>query len=107
MKHLLSFFALLASLFAAEAAPKAWNILSPDGKIELEVTVGDHIEYSVKHCGDLMLAPSRIGMKLVGGEVYDASARFVRARKSASDNIIHSNLYRKSEIREMLTREVV
>lgn len=100
MKHLLSFFALLASLFAAEAGPRVWTLHSPDERLEMEVTVGDHIEYSVKHCGDLMLAPSRIGMKLVGGEVYDASARFVRARKTACDNIIHSSLYRKSEIRD-------
>lgn len=96
-----SLMMIVAGLATGALAQKQFTLASPDGKLTSEISVGDIIEYSVSHNGDLMLAKSPLSMtlddsksfgvksKLVGSSTKTVNQTFdtpVYKRKSVSDN---------------------
>ena len=74
----------IALLLPATVSAKDYKILSPDGKTEVVVSEGKPLVWSVKRCGEVLLCPSEISLKLEGGAVYGNGSKFrkaVRRRK--------------------------
>lgn len=54
-----------------QAAPaKNYNLTSPDGKLKVDVSVGDNITWSLNHIEDALIVDSPISMTLSDGVVY-------------------------------------
>ena len=82
------------------AAPKSYELSSPDGTVRTVVTVGDDVNYSVWKNSDRLLNPSVISMDLMDGSSYDASVKLQKVERSTVDNTLDALFYKKDKIRE-------
>jgi alpha-glucosidase len=81
-------------------AQKQLKLLSPDGKLEARISVGKTIEYSVRHDGYEMLAPSPLSLTLADGQVWGVQSHFDRSTtRSVNDSII-AYVYKRNTIRD-------
>ena len=79
-------FAIAASLFCMSlyAAPKNYELVSPDGTLKAEITMADgNIRYSVLKNGSLILAPSQVAMNLADGTAYDGNVKLQKTMKAS------------------------
>ena len=88
MKQKLSFVILLAawSLLAA-AAPRVESLSSPNGKIRIDVTIGDQLQYSVYNGDELILKDNVLSLQ-VGKELFGAKPRLKSVKRSKVDEVI-------------------
>lgn len=71
MHKLITTLAAMSLILCASAAPKTYELNSPDGRLKVRVEAGEGLEYSLEHDGDLLLADSHIGMFTTDGVVLD------------------------------------
>ena len=97
MKKVIMWMAALAVAFAAQA--KDYVVKSPDGKIVVTVTSGEHVSYSIDRDGVKLLAPSKISMSLVGGYRYGGKDSFKATRKTVDQTIPAKN-FKRAKVRD-------
>ena len=102
MKRFVLFLLLVLSTAAGlSAAPKAYTLKSPDGRLEMRISTVDGIRYDVLHEGMLLLERSQASMTLGDGTIYGGTAMKVRrARTRSVDEVAEAVAYKKSEVRE-------
>ena len=101
MKNLLTFLLAAFMSLSLGAAPKQYNLTSPDGRLEMKINVGEGLSYDVLHDGVLLLENSRMSMTLQDGTVYGAPGQALkRARSRSVDRTVKSPVYKKSEVEE-------
>ena len=99
MKNLLAFLLAALMTLSLGAAPKQYNLTSPDGRLEMKIHVGEGLSYDVLHDGVLLLENSRMSMTLQDGTVYGAPGQTLkRARTRSVDQTVKSPVYKKSEV---------
>ncbi len=76
----------MCAALTANAAPKVYDLRSPDGMLSVKVIVGNDIRYTVNCDGTMLLAPSAISMTLEDGTVYGLKPKFKLKTSSESDN---------------------
>ena len=91
-------FAVLSTSIAA--APKQYEVVSPDGQLSLKVTVGENITWTLTHDGDEVLCDSPVSMTLTDGTVYGQDPGRVSCKTVFVDQTIASPLYKRAEIRD-------
>ena len=82
------------------AAPKSYELSSPDGTVRTVVTVGEEVNYSLWKNSDRLLNPSVISMGLMDGSSYDASVKLQKVERSTVDNTLDALFYKKDKVRE-------
>jgi len=95
---------IAASLFcmSLHAAPKNFELASPDGTLNAKISVsGGEISYSVLKNGSLVLSPSGVSMTLADGSSYDGNVRFQKAVKSSVEGTVNAQFYKKSQVPEI------
>ncbi|NDV78077.1 glycoside hydrolase family 97 protein [Dysgonomonas sp. 511] len=100
-KHRLSIKLLLSLLLCCTitvSAQKQFSLKSPDGKLEAGITVGNIVEYSVAHQGDLMLAKSPISMTLTDGTAFGINPKLSGSSTKAVNQAIDAAVYKRSKI---------
>lgn len=101
MKNLLTFLLAAFMTLSLGAAPKQYNLTSPDGRLEMKIHVGEGLSYDVLHDDVLLLENSRMSMTLQNGTVYGAPGQALkRARTRSVDQTVKSPVYKKSEVEE-------
>lgn len=101
MKNLLTFLLAAFMTLSLGAAPKQYNLTSPDGRLEMKIHVGEGLSYDVLHDGVLLLENSRMSMTLQNGTIYGAPGQTLkRARTRSVDRTVKSPVYKKSEVEE-------
>ena len=70
----------VAGSFAQNA--KSVSLTSPDGKLQITVSIGQQISYSANYNGKELIAPSAIGMQLQDGPDLGASPRLRKENTS-------------------------
>ncbi len=100
MKRLISTLAMALFVVKVIAAPKSYELSSPDGTVRTVVTIGDDVNYSVWKNSDRLLNPSVISMDLMDGSSYDASVKLQRVERSTVDNTLDALFYKKDKVRE-------
>jgi alpha-glucosidase len=90
MAHLLAPRTSLAAQepAASEPAPTAPTQLlrSPDEAIEVSISVGAMLTYSVRVDGQVVVAPSRLGLKLRNGNTFGQDVELVNATHQSADS---------------------
>lgn len=101
MKNLLAFLLAAFMTLSLGAAPKQYNLTSPDGRLEMKIHVGEGLSYDVLHDGVLLLENSRMSMTLQDGTIYGSPGQTLkRARARSVDRTVKSPVYKKSEVEE-------
>ena len=94
-------FVLTAMLIAtiSSAAPRNFDVVSPDGTLKASIVIADEITYSISKNGHDILASSEISMKFSDGTSFDAEG-YRKASRLSVDNILTPPFYRKSHVSE-------
>ena len=92
----LGFVALLAT--AHSQSSKVYHLKSPDGKIDLTVSAGRAIEWSVKYGQTDVIIPSAVGIRLASGELLGENASVKSAKTTTSDKVIKTPVYKRNEV---------
>lgn len=79
-------------------AGKQYTLSSPNGKIQVDVSVGQSIEYTVKHISDVLIAPSPISMELDNGIVWGVDPKLQKASNRTVNEVIPAVIYKKKEV---------
>ena len=92
MKKIVLLMAAFLAAFVAQA--KDFVVKSPDGKVVVTVSSGEHVSYSIERDGVKLLAPSKISMTLIGGYVYGGRSNFKATTKRVNQTIPAKNFKR-------------
>lgn len=82
------------------SAQKEYPMQSPDGKLQLAVTVEDELRFSLTHDGTPVLAPSAVGMTLQDGTVLGKKPKVAKLSKTSVNRMVSSPFYKKSEVKD-------
>ena len=92
---------LVLSVFGLSSfAQKQFTLKSPDGKLNTDISVGNVIEYSVSHNGDLMLDKSPLSMKLSGGQTFGLSSKLSGSFTKSVNQEIDATIYKRKKIKD-------
>ena len=95
-KYLL--LALLLAPFIVVQAQKQFQLKSPDNKLTTDIVIGNDINYSVLHQGDVMLSPSTIAMQLTDGSSFGVNPKLAGSSTKTVNEVINSPIYKKSQV---------
>ncbi|WP_243347341.1 glycoside hydrolase family 97 catalytic domain-containing protein [Parabacteroides sp. FAFU027] len=87
----------LISLFigiSATVSAETLSLKSPDGKLRVAVNTGNQLTYSVKDGGQIILAPSAIGMTLENGAALGKNPHKVSVATRSAKETINATNYR-------------
>ena len=93
---------ILASLVLAcwTLGAKDYKLLSPDGRTEVTVSVGQSINWQVTRDGVRVILPSEMSVILDDGTVLGAAPRVTSAKTTSVDKSFPTPVYHKSAIRD-------
>lgn len=95
MKRLLIMFtAVLAT--AAWASGKGYTVVSPDGKLKMNVNVGKQLTYFVTHEADTLIFPSAISMDTDQG-AYGVGAKVKKVLRNKVNETFASPMYKRAQ----------
>jgi len=101
-KHIL--ILLFAAVFSlgsfAKTPPKVYQLESPNKQIQLQVSLGEQMFWSVVQAGDTIIAPSLLSIKLANGSIWGLNAKVESAKIISVDAEIKTINYRKNTVRD-------
>lgn len=106
-RYFLIALSLLCWISSASATGRTYEILSPDGSLKVVVKTGNELTYDVYADSELLLSRSRISMTLSDGTRWGGGERPRKISRKRVDRMLGSNLYRKSEIRDVCNSMVL
>jgi alpha-glucosidase len=96
--------ALLAGQESATPAPAAQTptqiLRSPDETIEVSISIGGALTYSVRVDGQPLVATSRLGLKLGNGTTFGQDVELVSANHQTSDTTWENRLGKRRVVRD-------
>lgn len=87
MKKIISICALLGTFVCSFAAPKTETVVSPDGKIRLEVTVGDRLTMNVFRGNEHIMKDCPLSLK-IGTETFGRNPRLNGTKRTKIDETV-------------------
>ncbi|MDR1557054.1 MAG: glycoside hydrolase family 97 protein [Tannerellaceae bacterium] len=97
----ISFLFLFSILFCcsnAVDAQKTFTLQAPDGKLQATVSVGDVVEYTVSHDGDLLLDKSALSMTLADGTTFGKKTRLSGSSSKTVNQTIDAAVYKRNKV---------
>ena len=99
MKYIL--WAMLAVLLSLNVAhSKNLEVKSPDGKITLEVNNQDHLNWSVRHNGQILIQPSAIALHLGNDEVLGINSKLKSNKVTEVNTEFEAINYRRKVVKD-------
>ena len=102
MKKLFFLLAVILGINMTYGANKSntieYEVKSPDGKIEMTISVGDEVKYSVKHENTVIIENSVISMELGDGTVLGQKGSIKSVKTNSANEIIDAYFYKKKEV---------
>ncbi len=99
MKHQILILGIL--LFCGNVfAQNDFTLSSPNGKLEIGIYIGNTIEYSVAHNGDLLLDKSPLSMELTNGTSWGINAKINKVNRRTVNETIEALVYKKKYIKD-------
>lgn len=81
-------------------AQKVYQLKSPDGKIDVAVTAGKTVSYTLSYNGSVLLAPSTLAMQLEGGKAFGINSKVKSAVTSTHNSTIATFAYKKAKVND-------
>jgi len=81
-------------------AGKTYQVKSPDGKINISITTGAAVNWSVKHGETEVIMPSEISITLDNGEVLGKNASIKKSVEASANETIATPIYKKSTVQD-------
>lgn len=97
-KILLLLCAILTSYATFAQTGKSYQVSSPDGKINISITAGGAINWSVKREATEVIMPSEISLILANGEVLGKNVSVKKAVTSSANETINTPVYKKDKV---------
>lgn len=92
---------LTALLMLGEiSAQRSYRLLSPNEELEATISIGEELTYSIRKGDEVVLAASPLALHLTDGTTLGKRARVERATRQSVDEIVESNLYHASRVRD-------
>jgi alpha-glucosidase len=79
-------------------AQKTYQLKSPDGKLNMTVSVGRTISYALSFNGSEMVSPSAISMHLDGNQVFGINSKLKSAKTTSHNGFITTFAYKKDKV---------
>ena len=99
IRHILtSIAAILLAAATSTAKETEYSLSSPDGRLAVEIAVGDDIRYSLTGYGQQLLAPSAISMHLSDGIVFGQGDKVRKVLRKSVDETVPAIAYKKAEV---------
>ena len=92
--------ALMLLPLCLAAAPRHFELRSPDGRLSVALDASPQIRYAVSYDGVPVISPSEIAVRLTDGSAYDGAVRFVKATKASVDATIPAPVYKRAQVRD-------
>ena len=83
----------------SSAAPRNFEVVSPDGILKASIVVADEITNSISKDGNDIIVPSEISMSFSDGTSFDPNG-YRKVSRQTVDNILNAPFYKKSYVRE-------
>ena len=100
MHKLMTILAAVLLVTTAWAAPKTYELKSPDGRLQVEIKTGSGICYTLQHDSDLLLQDSYVGMYMTDGTAYGENAKVVGTSKRSVTQTLETVMYKKDEVKD-------
>lgn len=81
-------------------AANDYNLLSPNGKLEVAISTSPQLSYSVKCNGEQILAPSQIGLKIYEGVQLGVNEKVKRVKRTSANTEIPAQFYFRNTIKD-------
>nr|WP_294788343.1 glycoside hydrolase family 97 protein [uncultured Flavobacterium sp.] len=98
MKNTFILFCLLFLNFSFSQKKQDFTLTSPDGKIEVKITVDDKISWSISLGKDLILAPSEMSLTLDQNLVLGKNAVVLNSKKETINTSFETPFYKKKSV---------
>jgi alpha-glucosidase len=98
---------LFASFILPAQNNKALEVASPDGLIILRLEAGAKLQWSVKHKGKQIIAPSVISLQLQSGEVLGDQAKIISSKVEKVNSTFAAANYKKAIIQDQYNQMIV
>jgi alpha-glucosidase len=101
MKFLTLLLSCFVLSFAVNAQPgKTYHVKSPDGKIDLTISAGKAISWSVNHEATEVILPSSVSMTLDNGEILGKDPVIKSSKATSIDQVINTPIYKKDKVQD-------
>src|SRR6185312_9982173 len=98
LRALLSLCLCFIILTAFSQTPKVFHVKSPDGKVDVTISAGKNIEWSVNHEDTQVILPSSVSLQLGDGMVLGTEVSVKSAKPATVNHIINTPLYKKDKV---------
>jgi len=96
----MTFIAAALIAIGAMAAPKTYDLVSPDGRLKVEIKTGNGICYTLQHDSDVLLEDSYLGLYLTDGTSFGENAKVTGTSRRSVCEIYKTVLYKKAEVED-------
>ena len=100
MHKLITILTAVLMTVGATAAPKHYELKSPDGNLVVSIEAGDGISYSLTHGQDLLLDKTNISMITVEGNVFGGVQPVKKVTRSSVSETITPVIYTKDVVKD-------
>ena len=98
MHKLITILAAVLMTVCAVAAPKHYELKSPDGKLTVKVETKDGLCYTLTHGDDLLLDKSYMAMNMMDGTTFGKEKKQGKVSYRSVDQTIDAITYKKSKV---------
>ena len=92
--------ALLLLPFCLAAAPRHFELRSPDGRLCAGIDAAPQISYTLAYDGTPVLSPSALSVQLADGSAWDGTVRFQKALRRSADERFSAAVYKRATVRD-------
>ena len=100
MHRLTTFIAAALIAIGAMAAPKTYDLVSPDGRLKVGIKTGNGICYTLQHDSDVLLEDSYLGLYLTDGTSFGENAKVTGTSRRNVNEIHETVLYKKAQVED-------
>ena len=80
------------------SAQKTITVVSPDGVLKVEVSIGKSIQYQIFHAEDVMIEKSEIALRLTDGRILGEMPKLNKATRRSVNTSFDAAVYKKSKV---------
>jgi len=94
----LPFVGLFSLAIAYAQKEKTYKLSSPDNKLQVNISAGEAVTWSVNHGGQAIIMPSAVSLELNTGERLGKNVSIVSAKTEFISEVINAVAYKKDKI---------